>query len=528
MKPQEILPDLWLFGDSCNVYVLKDGDRAVVIDFGTGEWLDQLPELGISTVEHVLLTHHHKDQCAGLLKETSWPFTIHAPLGEDFFLDPAHAGEFGPPPWYQLGCPPSYSPPPERISGIQYDISGNGHFYWHGRRIRFMDTPGHGPNACSVVLDHQGRQILFCGDAAHAGGTIWQPFHLEWDHWTGTGALAAWEGVRRLHGIATGMLCPSHGPVVREGAREMLEALADRLLRFYHAKGQISPGEEDRWLQPEIMACGARKYSEHLYQFGGNGYLLISSMGRTQSGGYERSSGGGLVVDPTMPDMEMLEALLDEIGGVTAEVMLVSHYHYDHCDAIPYLRERYGAEAWLHPQVAEPLRDPARAFAPWVLSPQPILPDHLWPDSGTWQWQEFEFRIAHWPGQTWWHCVFMTIADDRRVLFGGDCFTPSSKWNGTGGFCAYNGCRFEDGFIPSAQLVLDWQPDIIAAGHTNCYEFSPSKFTKIIAWAAEAEEAVRALCPSGDLEVDYYSAREVVRQHATDASSQSRTPQQER
>ncbi|MDO8683923.1 MAG: hypothetical protein Q7N50_10635 [Armatimonadota bacterium] len=51
---------------------------------------------------------------------------------------------------------------------------------------------------------------------------------------------------------------------------------------------------------------------------------------------------------------------------------------------------------------------------------------------------------------------------------------------------------------------MDWKPDVIAAGHGDYFHYSPSKFRKIIKWAKSAEEATKALCPSGDLERDYY------------------------
>jgi len=494
----ELLPGLWLFIDTCNVYILKEDDRAIIIDFGSGGWLMQLEHLGIRHLEHVFLTHHHADQCAGLLERPFGPFTIHAPAGEDAFLNPDKVKEFHHTPRYGRGCPPSYSVLPQGIPDIRYDMAGFSDLFWHNRRIRFLHTPGHGPNACSIILDHQGRQIVFCGDAAHADGTIWQPFHLEWDHWTGAGALAAWEGIQRLLGVGIDLLCPSHGSVIARQPRPMLRKLARRLMQFYIAKGTICPGEKDRYVDLEVLPCGARKILPHLYQFGGNGYLLLSS------------SGEALIVDPCFSDMQSLEALLREMQGVRPAAMLVSHYHCDHCDGVPYMRERYGAKAWLHPWIAEPLADPACTFLPW-LPPDPIHPDHLWPEKGVWRWHEYEFAVAPWPGQTWWHCVFMSEIDGKRVLFGGDSFQPASRWNGTGGFCAYNNSRFQEGFISSARLALEWKPDIIATGHSTCYHFSPSYFLKIIQWAEAAEKATKALCPSGDLEKDYYIVHSLIR-----------------
>ena len=271
----------------------------------------------------------------------------------------------------------------------------------------------------------------------------------------------------------------------------MLRALAQKLLAFYRVKGQISAGEPDRDLPGEPLACGARRYLPHLYQFGANGYLLCSATGEA------------LIVDPQCSDLPTLEALCRELQ-VRPSAAAVSHFHYDHCNAIPEVRERYGAVAWLHPCVAAPLAEPERTILPWLQNKR-LQPFELWPERGSWQWNEYTFAVAPWPGQTWWHCVFMTAVDGQRVMFAGDSCQPASLWNGTGGFCAFNNSRFLDGFVPSMQLALAWAPDIVAAGHTNVYRFAPAKFRKIERWAQRAHKAVVALCPSGELERDYYS-----------------------
>jgi glyoxylase-like metal-dependent hydrolase (beta-lactamase superfamily II) len=494
MQPTRLLPHLHLFPDTCNVYVLVDGDHAIAVDFGSGAWLEQLPALGVRHLDHVLLTHAHDDQCHGLASRRKWPFTIHAPGGEQTVLAPERDPRVLPP-WFAMGCPANYLPSRQPVADVKYDMGGNGHLLWRGQRLRFMHTPGHGPNACSVLADVDGRQVLLCGDAVHAGGTVWQPFHLEWDHWTGAGALAAWEGIERLRGLDLGLLGPSHGPVVATGIQPTLRTLSKRLMDFYHAKGQISPGTKDGYVPPMGTVAGAQQYLPHLYQYAGNGYLLVSD------------SGHGLVVDPHEPEMPALEALLAELG-VRPTAMVVGHYHYDHCDGIPYLREKYGTEAWLHPLMVEALS--RQRVLPWLLDRE-FSADHVWPERGAWRWEEYDFAVAPWPGQTWWHCVFMATVDGRKVMFAGDSFTPTSKWNGTGGFCAYNGSRFSDGYLPSAELALEWQPEIMAAGHNNTYAYSATKFRRIIKWAERAEAAVRALCPSGDAERDYYALHELLK-----------------
>jgi glyoxylase-like metal-dependent hydrolase (beta-lactamase superfamily II) len=533
----QLLSGLHRFEDTCNVYVVvaDDGRSSAAIDFGSGEWLAEAARLGLPPLRHVFLTHHHADQCRGLShlaigplghlaigplshcvndSMTQWlngEILVHAPPGERAFLEPDSVAEF----WRtrrEGGVPRSYSVVERGVAStaaakptftytstftpttmdVVYDMGGWTDLFWGSSRVRFISTPGHGPNATSVLMDIGSKQVLFCGDAAHAGGTIWQPYHLEWDHWTGAGALQAWEGVERLLGVHIDLLCPSHGPVVASGIRRELTALSRRLLDLARAKGSICAGERDGYLPPRFLNCGAREVLPGLIQFGANSYLLLSQAGE------------GLVIDPWSADIGELEPLLDELGRPRVTAGTATHYHLDHSDGLPILRERHGARVWLHPQVAGPLREIGAMDVPW-LPKQPVIPDALLPEDGEWTWNEYAFRVAHFPGQTWGHCALMAAVDDRRVFFGGDSFQPPSRWNGTGGFCAYNGSRFRDGFVRSARMVMDWRPDVVACGHQTYVAYNPKYYRKVIVWANRAEQAVRALCPSGDLERDYHS-----------------------
>src|SRR5947207_7419551 len=56
---------LYRFADTCNVYLLADGEAGLLIDAGSGAVLDHLQEAGVKNIEWVLHTHHHRDQCWG-------------------------------------------------------------------------------------------------------------------------------------------------------------------------------------------------------------------------------------------------------------------------------------------------------------------------------------------------------------------------------------------------------------------------------------------------------------------------------
>lgn len=502
MKTKQIAENVYLIQDICNVYIIKQHDKAVAIDFGSGKWLDEIGALGVQTLEHVFLTHHHADQCLGLAGAAHWPFAIHAPAGENKFLQPecltpTAFSRFG------KGCPSSYSVTPKGVAGVKYDMNGFGEFRWGDMLLRFVHTPGHGPNACSVIADAGNQQLAFCGDAAHADATVHQPYHLEWDHWTGSGALAAWEGVLRLSDIHADLLCPSHGPVIDRNARAQLKALADKLMRVYKSKGNISPDEPDLHCLGTQVSEKTSQLLPHLYKLPGNAYMLLSVAKEA------------FIIDPC--GIESLKAELSaHFKGIKITAAAVSHYHFDHCSSANFLKEKHGAKLAMHESVAEPLQDLKNSYIPW-LPDTPVLADEVWRGTGSWRWNEYSFDFAHWPGQTWGHCLFQTVVDGKKVAFAGDSFQPASKWNGTGGYCSYNRSRFADGFIPSARLVIDWDPDLVAAGHGMSYLFRRSKFEKVINWATDTERAVSAICPSGDLERDYFEIKS--NRRAPDAAS---------
>jgi len=67
-QPKNITAGIYLWTDTCNVYILKSGDNALLIDFGDGTVLDALDKIGIKKIDWILFTHHHREQCQGIGK----------------------------------------------------------------------------------------------------------------------------------------------------------------------------------------------------------------------------------------------------------------------------------------------------------------------------------------------------------------------------------------------------------------------------------------------------------------------------
>ncbi len=181
-------------------------------------------------------------------------------------------------------------------------------------------------------------------------------------------------------------------------------------------------------------------------------------------------------MDPFKPSLPDLEALLPVAGVKRVTACIASHYHYDHSDAYPTMKGKYGAEAWMHPWLAEVLGDSDKLDLPF-LPASPIKADRVLPETGEFAWNEYRFDIWLMPARTRWHCAFMATVDGWRVFFSGDSYQSPSRWNGTGGFCAANNSRF-DAFRDSARLVSRVKPDIIANGHQVVYRYHASHYEK--------------------------------------------------
>jgi glyoxylase-like metal-dependent hydrolase (beta-lactamase superfamily II) len=83
---QQLSENLYVFRDTCQVYVIRRGADAALIDFGSGDVLDALPGIGITHVAAILMTHHHRDQGQGLPRAAATGIPIWVPRTEqDYF-----------------------------------------------------------------------------------------------------------------------------------------------------------------------------------------------------------------------------------------------------------------------------------------------------------------------------------------------------------------------------------------------------------------------------------------------------------
>src|SRR5207237_10732956 len=86
---RQVASGIYVYKDTCNVYAVVKGSRAILIDFGSGEILGKLPSLGVQPVDWILHTHFHRDQAQGDHLARAHGIKIAVPAMERKYFDQA-------------------------------------------------------------------------------------------------------------------------------------------------------------------------------------------------------------------------------------------------------------------------------------------------------------------------------------------------------------------------------------------------------------------------------------------------------
>jgi ribonuclease/clavin/mitogillin len=214
-----------------NVYLVVDGGQAALIDTGYPEEASIKPRLeylqGIAGLKlsHILVTHHHIDHCGGAR-------ALHQATGAPICMHPTEARLLSE--WRAAASPDVDIPVEphtleERIRAWRRAtaqttadclLRGGDTVQVGGVTIEVIDTPGH--TLGSVSLHLREERVLFTGDTVLGLGTvaIFPPPH---------GDMALYmQSLERLQTYDATLLCPGHGPPVRDVARKLQELIDHR------------------------------------------------------------------------------------------------------------------------------------------------------------------------------------------------------------------------------------------------------------------------------------------------------------
>ena len=476
-----ITPDVILFRDTCNVYVLRTGREAVLVDFGDGDVLAHLDRWGIDRVTDVLITHHHRDQVQGLWRAAAAGIRVWVPPVERDLID--HADQH----WASRPLDNDYDLRQDKFTVMEsVAVTGSVAEYqtrrYGGFDVFTLPTPGHTVGSVSYVVETDGKKLVFGGDLIYGPGKTWSLAASQWTY-VGTEGLAATRvSCLQVGELEPDLILPAHDVAalrVRPGGwpahgdpmtdpQAALGLLAGRLDRMIDLRRVGVPWDLDRWLHhpweqvsPHLLRNVTSVATSYALLSDSGGALLLDF-------GYDMTTGLPLatVRSARRPLLASLASLKRDFGVDRVEAAVATHYHDDHVAGFNLLRDVEGTEIWCLEDITPVLQDPTRFDLPCLWF-DPIPVDHSVQAGRPVAWREYELTMWPLPGHTLYAAAIGFEADGQRVLATGDQQDGRGIVGERPELLNYQyRNRFQiDDFIRSAELYRAVRPDLMISGH---------------------------------------------------------------
>lgn len=513
---REVEPGIFQWTSTCNSYVVKDGEHGLLIDLGDGSVLDHLADIGVTKLEWLLFTHHHREQCQGGAKLAKFEETqVACGYNEkQFFLEPGKFRRMRP----KLGDPftvhgTSYVRPPVAPIRIDRSFTKMDTFEWRGREFWCVETPGNSPGHMTYCFRHGDNWRAFSGDLIIDGAKLHTWFDVEWDYGFAAGLYAIGNSAGQIRGYQPDVLYPSHGPVVENATQQLddyigkLKSLAKYYVRGYDF-GRFAGCDQDNVSRPSVVPH-LWQVSKHLYKFRGPEYWVNFAL-------ILSDSGHALLVDCGLFIRNFLDQAIEQmqarLGLKQIDAIFVTHMHGDHALEADYLRKKYGAEVWGMAGVVDKFEHPydydLSALLPMYNNPDaaPIPFDRVLADGETFPWQEFQFTCDWMPGQTKYHSCLHGQIDDQIVAFTGDNIFANPREPDQGGnecVLARNGGVLEEGYLFAANYLHALGPDVMIGGHCWAMKDPAELIERLRVRMENLRDAFNALCAEDDYRLTF-------------------------
>ena len=508
MTWEKILPGVFIYRDSCNVYAVQGGNGMLIIDAGTGSWLDQISQLPSQPVA-LALTHYFRDHAAGAVSASERGIAVYVPECErDILADPCQ--HFRSRETYNIydNLWNLFAPiEPVIITDVLKDYD---HVDIAGLKIEIVPLPGctHTQIGLSIKLPGSDQPVIFCGEAIHSRGRVPRVAPYQYNYNDLPGGQNAWYSTNSLRSFNPLALMPSLGEPILEDPDGALRELNDNLTALLQARpGIAQPG----------YPTGLEKVTEHVYldnNSGSNNWFIISESGKAMviDYGYFASQYGSAFPNYSSPLnrralLHGMDALKDQFGIDRIDVALVSHFHDDHVCGLPLLQRLFNTKIWATENFADLIEHPeAHCFpCPW---PHPIPVDHHIKLDEEVAWEEYRFHFAPMSGHTRFASLIGFEADGKRFAHTGDqyFFTGDLKdWQKNKRLQnhVYRNGALLNGYEESGRWLLEWQPNVVIQGHQPAFFTDDAFFDHIKSWRYDYENLHKNVMPLDDHETHF-------------------------
>ena len=358
---EPILKDIFRVSDTCNAYLIVRNDRAIAIDPGSGTWLEHLDEIGVKHLDWVLLTHTHRDQCAGLYRLTRKTTQLAVPAIERHLVEDVETF------WHSRQVYHNYNQVDDFLSlprsvPVDRALEDFDVFEWQDLRLEVVPAPGHSPGHIALTGQLGGKRIAFTGDMIEA------PHHTPSVHCTQYGYCDTAGGTLLIHSLhhllehEPDLLLPGRGPIIDQPkqACENLIASLRGFCREMYGEPETADQQGFRPLSPRLLTSQSGCCSFYVV-LNGKGHAVLIDVGYPHGifGASLHSFGYRTRFLPTA-----LNILRKQHGVTNIDAVLVTHYHDDHIIGIPYLQKKFGTPVWCLDRIAPILRRPTEFNMP--------------------------------------------------------------------------------------------------------------------------------------------------------------------
>ncbi|MFN8526633.1 MAG: MBL fold metallo-hydrolase [Chloroflexota bacterium] len=487
MHVTQLTPNLYWYRDVCNVYLLSDGHAGILIDFGSGEILDHLEEIGVREIEAVYHTHHHRDQCQGDDKLADRGIPIGVPEREAAQFAETEAF------WrlkriyhnYDVSSVGNSLPRPVPVAHRLRDYE---RIEWRGHAITVLPTPGHTKGSVTYLFEVDGKRVGACGDLIAEPGALHTIHDLQWQYGMPDALGAALHSTMLVRAQGLDLLLPSHGhPMTTPNVA--LDQLAVGLRRLYELQREMRANRAFH-VWPHSVDQPKAHVLPHLWanpHSVSNVYALTADDGRA------------LLLDYGFPswdhfscDLRFVEHSLDELRAVAGltkvEAVIPSHYHDDHLAGLPYLQQEHGVQAWIFENFVDIVENP-RGYNIPCLIPHPIRVDRSLRDGGSFEWEGYNFDVFHMPGHTWWALGMFGVVDGIRIAFTGDNLLAGTISPLRAAAPIYRNRMLVDSIAVGVERLMDYKPELLLSGHTGAIPITRKMLEDFHTWARDMSDA---------------------------------------
>lgn len=466
-KLERLSDNLFLFRDTCNVYLLKDGARGLLVDFGSGAVLEHLGDAGVTSVDWLLHTHHHRDQCQGDDRAAAARIPIAVPSHERHLF--ADAENF----WRNRRVFHLYNVRNDfftvtRNIPVARDLRDYDVFRWGKYELFILPTPAHTLGSITLLAQVDGRKVAFSGDLVHSPGKVKNLYDLQYNYGAVDGIDMAVHSLTRLREAGPEMVCPSHGDPFSSPDAGLAETAA-RLKHWYHFYGMRTLTSEIQLkpISPHLL-CGVATTSAF--------YAILSDSGKAMFIDYGSASqnffGSFMNATPVNDRIRFVEHSVPELraryGMKSVDVAMPSHMHDDHLNGFPFLQRKYGTKVWCYENMKDVLENP-RGYNLGCILGEPICIDRTFRNEERFRWEEYDMTVTHAPGHTDYQMALFVSIDGRRYAFTGDNWFPAAP--GSDFQIRHNVIyrnHIESGdHLKSIERIVKEQPEYLASGHTE-------------------------------------------------------------